>query len=199
MGQRTDKGRRKSVAVIGEGITEQRYIDGLRVAERYRFHLAPGLPKHSDIGDMVRLCEKKIREGYDYVVCLVDMDVILSSGEKTRQYERIRREHPQIIFVESNACIEYWFLLHFMNAVSSREFSTYESVVRELRKHVPNYDKTERFFNSVNMYEFLKRHGDMDRALELSRELDLLRRTRRDEYKSYSQMYRLFDIIRKCR
>lgn len=39
----------KSIAIIGEGETEQFYFDSLRVACRYPFKVAPDFPQHSDI------------------------------------------------------------------------------------------------------------------------------------------------------
>jgi hypothetical protein len=37
----------------------------------------------------------------------------------------------------------------------------------------------------------------MERAIELSRELDKLHETEPEVYKSYTQMYKLFDIIKE--
>ena len=65
--KRNDKGR-KSIAIIGEGLTEYRYIDDLRTTERYRFSLVPGIQKHSDIDDIVSLARKRLNEGYDCVL-----------------------------------------------------------------------------------------------------------------------------------
>ena len=48
---------RKSIAIIGEGLTEYRYVDDMRTTERYRFRLLPGIPKHPDIDDIVGLAQ----------------------------------------------------------------------------------------------------------------------------------------------
>ena len=95
---------RKSIAIIGEGLTEYRYVDDMRTTERYRFSLVPG---------------------------------------------------------------------------------------------IPNYDKTEVFFNKTHIYRELKEKGNMERAIEMSRELDKLHETEPEVYKSYTQMYKLFDIIKE--
>lgn len=76
---------RKSIAIIGEGLTEYRYVDDMRTTERYRFSLVPGIPKHSDIDDIVNLAKERVNAGYDYVLCLIDMDVIESSHDKMAQ------------------------------------------------------------------------------------------------------------------
>ncbi|HMQ59982.1 MAG TPA: hypothetical protein PKE06_04895 [Flavilitoribacter sp.] len=51
------------VAVIGEGITEWHYFDGLRSVERLSFDLKPGLPRHSSYGDIFKKALEFIGEG----------------------------------------------------------------------------------------------------------------------------------------
>ena len=43
----------------------------------------------------------------------------------------------------------------------------------------------------------MKEKGNMERAIEMSRELDKLHETEPEVYKSYTQMYKLFDIIKE--
>ena len=196
MSKRTvNRKTRKSIAIIGEGLTEYRYVDDMRTTERYRFSLVPGIPKHPDLDDIVRLAKERLNAGYDYVLCLIDMDVIEGNHDKMEHYRALKRENPGIIFVESSPCTEYWFLMHFMPRPSSKEYADYDAVAQELKKHIPNYDKTEAFFNKTHIYRELKEKGDMEQAIALSRELDELRAKEPEVYKSYSQMYKLFDVI----
>ena len=196
MSRRTVSRRaRKSIAIIGEGLTEYRYVDDIRTTERYRFSLVPGIPKHPDIDDIVRLAQERVSAGYDYVLCLIDMDVIEGNHDKMEHYRVLKNDNPKIIFVESGPCTEYWFLMHFMPGPSSKEYANYDAVAQELKKHITNYDKTEAFFNKTHIYRELKEKGDMVRAIGLSRELEELRTKEPEVYKSYSQMYKLFDII----
>ncbi len=186
---------RKSIAIIGEGLTEYRYVDDMRTTERYRFSLVPGIPKHSDVDDIVWLAQERLKAGFDYVLCLIDMDVIEGSHDKMEHYKALKRENPDIIFVESSPCTEYWFLMHYMPGPSSKEYSDYDAVAQALKRHIPNYDKTEAFFNKTHIYRELKEKGDMARAIEISRELEDLRSREPEVYRSYSQMYKLFDVI----
>lgn len=188
---------RKSIAIIGEGLTEYRYVDDLRTTERYRFSLVPGIPKHSELDDIVKLAKERVDAGYDYVLCLIDMDVIEGNHDKMEHYLALQKKNPEIIFVESSPCTEYWFLMHYMPRVSSKEYADYDAVAQELKKHIPNYEKTETFFNKTHIYRELKEKGDMARAIEMSRELDQLREKEPEVYKSYSQMYKLFDLIKE--
>ena len=188
---------RKSIAIIGEGLTEYRYVDDMRTTERYRFSLVPGIPKHSDIDDIVNLAKERVYAGYDYVLCLIDMDVIEGNHDKMEHYRSLKKDNPKIIFVESSPCTEYWFLMHYMPGLSSKEYADYDAVAQELKKHIPNYEKTEAFFNKTHIYRELKGKGDMVRASELARERDELHATETEVYKSYTQMYKLFDIIKE--
>ena len=194
---KSSNAKRLSVAIIGEGLTEYRYIEWMKTTERYRFRLVPGIPKHTDTANLVSLARKRKDEGYDYVLCLVDMDVIQNDHEQQAKYEKLKKQNSDIIFVESCPCTEYWFLMHFMPSPSSRDYPDYEAVAKELKKHIPNYEKTESFFNKTNIYSFLKENGDLDMAMEISRNLETLRAKEPDVYKSYSQMHLLFDVIKK--
>ena len=173
---------RKSIAIIGEGLTEYRYVDDMRTTERYRFSLVPGIPKHSDIDDIVNLAKERVYAGYDYVLCLIDMDVIEGNHDKMEHYRSLKKDNPKIIFVESSPCTEYWFLMHYMPGPSSKEYADYDAVAQELKKHIPNYEKTEAFFNKTHIYRELKEKGDMVKAIELSRELDKLHATEPEVY-----------------
>ncbi len=57
-------------------------------------------------------------------------------------------------------------------------------MAQELKKHIPDYDKTETFFNKTHIYRELKEKGDMAQAIELSRGLDKLHATAPEVYKS---------------
>ena len=85
--------------------------------------------------------------------------------------------------------------MHYMPGPSSKEYADYDAVAQALKRHIPNYDKTEAFFNKTHIYRELKEKGDMAKAIELSRELDKSHETEPEVYKSYSQMYKLFDVI----
>ena len=39
---------KKGVAIIGEGETEWFYLDSLRIAKHYHFHMKPTFSNHSD-------------------------------------------------------------------------------------------------------------------------------------------------------
>ena len=148
----------KSIAIIGEGETEWFYFDSLRVACRYPFKVAPDFPQHSDIKHMLKLVESYLNKQYDYIVCLFDMDRLLQYSSEMQLYQKAKKEYSKkkyagkVMFVETNPCTEFWFLLHFLPNVVCRRYESYEQLLPELQKYMPGYEKTKRYFIRTNLY-----------------------------------------------
>ena len=118
---------KKSIAIIGEGETEWWYFDTLRVACRYKFKVAPDFPQHSDIPHMAKLAEDYVKRETDYVVCLVDMDRLLRVPAEMATYLQLKKKSSRnVIWIETNPCTEFWFLLHFLPQISTKHYETYE-------------------------------------------------------------------------
>lgn len=88
---------KKSIAVIGEGITEWFYFDSLRIVNRYPFKVAPDFPQHSDIPHMSKLVNDYVRRQYDYVVCLVDMDRLLAHPAEMETYKHLKSKSDSCV------------------------------------------------------------------------------------------------------
>ncbi|MDR1981568.1 MAG: RloB family protein [Tannerellaceae bacterium] len=101
---------KKSLAIIGEGETEWFYFDSLRITQRYPFKLVPGMPSHSDIGHILNLAEKYIREKFDYVLCLIDMDRMKQVPAELKKYqiEKRKKAFKDVCFIETHPCTEYF-------------------------------------------------------------------------------------------
>lgn len=138
---------KKSIAIIGEGETEWWYFDTLRIACRYKFKVAPDFPQHSDIPHMAKLAEDYVKRETDYVVCLVDMDRLLRVPAEMATYQQLKKNSPRnVIWIETNPCTEFWFLLHFLPQISTKHYETYEDVLPDLQRYMPGYEKTSRYF-----------------------------------------------------
>ncbi len=121
---------KKSIAVIGEGITEWFYFDSLRIAHRYPFKVAPDFPQHSDIQHMSKLVNDYVRRQYDYVVCLVDMDRLLAHPAEMETYKRLKSKSDScVLWVETNPCTEFWFLLHFLPSLAIRHYVNQDQAI----------------------------------------------------------------------
>ena len=187
---------KKSIAIIGEGETEWFYFDSLRIACRYPFKVAPDFPQHSDIPHMAKLAESYVRCETDYVICLVDMDRLMQNPKEMDTYLRIRKKSSRkIVWVETNPCTEFWFLLHFLPQLSVKHYDSYEQLIPELQRYMPGYEKTVRYFRKIKLYNYLTENGDLQRALSYAKELSRLSEAMPEDKIAYTQMHRVFELI----
>jgi len=187
---------KKSIAIIGEGETEWWYFDTLRIACRYKFKVAPDFPQHSDIPHIAKLAEDYVKRDTDYVVCLVDMDRLLRVPAEMATYQQQKKNSPSnVIWIETNPCTEFWFLLHFLPQISTKHYETYEDVLPDLQRYMPGYEKTARYFKKNNLYKYLTEHGDLQRAIGYAEKLSRLSEVSPEDKIAYSQMHLVFELI----
>ena len=187
----------KSVAIIGEGETEWFYFDSLRISKRYPFKMVPGMPSHSDFGHILSLAERYSMEKFDYVICLIDMDRMKQLPAEMKKYLSIKhkKQYKKIWFIETHPCTEFWFLLHFLPNLSKRNYRSYEELIPELQKYMPGYEKTKRYFKKTDLYSFLEKHGDIERAVINGKYLSQLSKENPDDEICYSEVYRVIELL----
>lgn len=191
----------KSIAIIGEGETEWFYFDSLRVACRYPFKVAPDFPQHSDINHILKLVESYLNKQYDYIVCLFDMDRLLQFPTEMHLYQRAKKKYDakkyagKVMFVETNPCTEFWFLLHFLPNVACRRYESYEQLLPELQKYMPGYEKTKRYFIRTNLYKYLTENGDLERAMSNSDKLCQLCKESPEDLMAYSEIHKIIELL----
>ena len=193
----------KSVAIIGEGETEWFYFDSLRITCRYPFKVAPDFPQHSDIKHILKLVESYLnKQQYDFIVCLFDMDRLLQQPSEMRLYANAKKKYGakkyagRVMFIETNPCTEFWFLLHFLPNVVCRQYESYEQLLPELQKHMPGYEKTKRYFIKTNLYKYLTEHGDLERAVQNSEKLCQLCQESPEDLKAYSEIHKVIELLK---
>lgn len=188
---------RKSLAVFGEGPTEWFYLDALRIAGRFSFKMHPSLPQHSDVNHILLQAKKCLNEGYDEVVCLMDMDRLRAFPKEMQRYEEAKRQkaYSRVTFIETDPCTEYWFLLHFVDACPGRQYDSYEELEAELRKYIPEYSKTEQYLRKNQWLTILSQKGSLENAI--SRARLSVQRHKDGEPGAYTQMFKLFDKLKE--
>lgn len=193
----------KSVAIIGEGETEWFYFDSLRITCRYPFKVAPDFPQHSDIKHILKLVESYLnKQQYDFIVCLFDMDRLLQQLSEMRLYTNAKKKYAakkyagRVMFIETNPCTEFWFLLHFLPNVVCRQYESYEQLLPELQKHMPGYEKTKRYFTKTNLYKYLTEHGDLERAVQNSEKLCQICQKSPEDLKAYSEIHKVIELLK---
>ncbi len=162
---------RKTIAVIGEGITEQYYI--LSLKDTLTYNLEPVLPKRSTLKDIEKRIESCIEKGYTKVYCLIDMDNKQKGKAKTDyinlklKYHNKKKKNPfgiftTIIFIENNPCTEIWFYYYFK--ATAGQFKSYDAIPPQVKprliKYAPEYNKTEEFFKSCGgLHQYFEKKG----------------------------------------
>ncbi|MBP9134766.1 MAG: RloB domain-containing protein [Saprospiraceae bacterium] len=53
----------------------------------------------------------------------------------------LTENYENVVVIVNNPCLEFWFLLHFEK--TSKYFNTCSSAETQLKKYLPNYEKTQ--------------------------------------------------------
>jgi len=198
--------QRISIAVIGEGITEQYYM--LSLKSLVSINIKPGIPKHSEgakyLGDLI---EKSIKEYAPIILCLIDMDN-KADNKKKAEYEKLKARYhskefgrkkagltSKVLFFETERCLELWFLYHFEYTTS--KFNSYSDLERSLKRFIPEYEKTEKFFlRSKGLHQYItnKLNGDFELAKRNAHK-SLTSKEEDSRPHTYSELGKFFDYI----
>lgn len=167
----TKRNLRKRYAVLGDGITEQWYLQHLKEFKGYRYKISPTLFADVGIEKAGGIIESLLAEGYDQITYLTDYDTIISQG-KQKQFEKFRQKYGKkknVLICETMPSIELWFLLHF--TYTTREFPDCSQVEQELKKYLPDYEKRKSFLEKKAWFkELLKGESEaLERAEQLSK------------------------------
>jgi hypothetical protein len=154
---------RKTVAIVGEGSSEWFYFKSVKKNESYNLKVKPEKPKNSNYKYIFKKAENLIKDEYDIVFCLIELDVIQSNDKIYRAYQNqknkiFKKIKKQIVILEQHPCFEIWFLLHFDK--KSGEFHNCKEMIKELKNQnktsiFKDYDKSRSFFNNHDIYREL--------------------------------------------
>ncbi len=139
---------RESIYVIGEGLTEKYYFQHLKKLKGYSCVVRP---RFFSSKNSIYYLEKRTKElllADVTVICAFDSDVSQRNQEergRLKIFIEEYKENKKVIICDSLPSIEFWFLLHYKK--TSKHFPNYNTIRNELRKYIPNYDKTEKFLN----------------------------------------------------
>lgn len=143
-----------TIKIFGEGLTEYAYFEHLRTTNKFDFTVVPDMPENSKSCYKKRLklidieLKKKQQERADAIFLITDLDCINSKPAELKKYQDKKRAYKAkgVIFIESHPCIELWFWYHFHTKFSASSFSTYDDVTRQLKKCLPSYEKTHKYY-----------------------------------------------------
>lgn len=101
------------------------------------------------------------------------------------------------MFIETNPCSEFWFLLYFLPNGVCKPYESYEQLLPELQKYMPGYEKTKRYFIRTNLYKYLTENGDLERAIQNSQKLCQLSEETPEDMMAYFEVYKVIELLRQ--
>lgn len=154
-------------AFVVDGKCESWYIQMLKRNERkLNIALKPELPQKKTLSFQYNRAIE-LSCDYDKVFWIVDFDVIIRETRQTKKgeksplqefkeyHEKLTKNYKEkIVTVINNPCLEFWYLLHFVE--TSKYFDTYEKLEKVLREHLAGYNKTKEFHTKQNNDIYLR-------------------------------------------
>ena len=152
-------------AVLGEGITEQWYLNHLKKYKGYIYSIRPSLFADISIEKAEGIIDELISGGCDQITFLTDYDTIVNQGKK-KEFEKLVNKYKNVdgIFIcDSMPAIEYWFLLHFI--YTTKEYLNCDEVIRDLKIHISDYSKKKVYLEKDKWFKLLIKNNGLDTAI----------------------------------
>lgn len=192
MARQTGRRQKRGIipTLIGAGITERMYFTHLCSLFGYRMRIQPHFFGTESIDGL----NKKIKDvlsNEGYAIVVFDADVSTWDAAEKAKLDKMRRDfsdNDNVLLCDSLPSIEYWFLLHYKN--TNRHFGTSSAVIKELKKYLKEFDKTQSFLKNEAWVREMSGDGKLDEAIERAKAFGT-------EGESYSQVFRAIDKIRK--
>lgn len=161
------KQRRSPIpTIIGAGITEQWYFTHLKALRGYRVKIRPRFFGTETAAGLDKKIEEVLRDE-GIAICVFDADVSTWNEAERKKLAALQKKfegNSSVLLCDSMPSIEYWFLLHYKH--TTRHFGTSKAVIKELRKYLPQYDKTEQFLGNQKWVEDMSGEGRQELACD---------------------------------
>ncbi|RAI97853.1 RloB-like protein [Chitinophaga skermanii] len=173
-------------AFVVDGECEVWYLQMLKRNERkLGITLSPQIPQKTKLEDQYNKVIE-LSEDYDKVFWIIDLDVVnnetllAEKGTQTplqkleRYYNAIVKKNAKskessIIIIINNPCLEFWFLLHFES--TAKYFTDCNKAIDRLKKHLPNFDKTQKYFTAQGNDIYLRLKPHLKSAIDNAKKL----------------------------
>jgi len=136
----------------GKNVTEKQYLNHFNsLSSKYRIIFSKG--NSSDpVGVVVDTINSLKSYDFDFELgdkafCLIDTDYGRDREKSLIDAIDLAKKN-NIDVLLTNPTFEIWFLLHFK--YSTRQYSSNEDVIAELRRYIPNYEKNLDVFSNMS-------------------------------------------------
>ena len=188
----TRKQQKRSVTILGEGLTEQYYFTHIRTLFGYHYTIRPYYFSVTSLAEMDKKITEAVADG-GFAIAVFDADVSSRNEVEKKKLESIRKKYANkknVILCESMTSIEYWFLMHFEN--TNRHFKDSNATEQELRKHITDYEKKVKFLQNLKWVSELCADGKLETAINRAKIFD-------HSGESYSDVYKAFELLNKLK
>ena len=190
MARKTSLKQRRSPipTIIGAGITEQWYFTHLKALRGYQVKIRPRFFGTETAAGLAKRIEEVLQDE-GIAICVFDADVSTWNEVEHKKLDALRKKYkdnPSVLLCDSMPSIEYWFLLHYKH--TTRHYGTSKAVIKELRKYLPQYDKTEQFLSNQKWVEEMSGEGKLEQACECADKIDTT-------CESYTKVQKVFPLI----
>ena len=174
MARKTSLKQRRSPipTIIGAGITEQWYFSHLKALRGYRVKIRPRFFGTETAAGLDKKIEEVLRDE-GIAICVYDADVSTWNETECKKLAELQKKYEgnaSVLLCDSMPSIEYWFLLHYKH--TTRHFGTSKAAIKELKKYIPQYDKTEQFLGNQKWVEEMTGEGRQEQAREYADKMD---------------------------
>lgn len=189
---RKNKGTRnqeKVIYIVGEGITEQYYFYHLKQLKGFKCIIKPRLFGNTNVFEIEKRIVELLNEDAD-IICVFDADVSKKNQVENENLISLKNRYAandKVIICDSLQCIEYWFILHYEDICP--EQNNGNDTVKRLKRHIPDYDKSERYLGKKQWVERMSLDEKLNNACQ--------RAEKHEGGPSYTKMYKAIERLNK--
>lgn len=184
--------QKRSVTILGEGLTEQYYFTHIRTLFGFHYTIKPYYFSVTSLVEMDKKITEAIADG-GFAIAVFDADVSSRNEVEKKKLESIRKKYAKkknVILCDSMTSIEYWFLLHFEN--TNRHFKDSAATEQELKKHISDYEKKVKFLQNAKWVADLCADEKLETAINRAKTFD-------HSGESYSDVFKAFELFERLK
>lgn len=199
------KPRNLVFSFVIDGQCELWYLQLLKECENLNtrsIHLEPKLPQKKKLKDQFNLAIE-LSEESEKVFWIIDFDTVLKETRESKKekktplrelkelYDKCKK-NGKIIIIVNNPCLEYWFLQHFEQ--TSKCYATFAELERPLKKHLPSYEKTEKYFKNPRQNIYMELRSYLPIAVNNAKSLEKFDFT--NNQTGITEMYKIINELK---
>lgn len=189
-------------AFVVDGECEVWYLQMLkRYLRSVRLSILPLIPQKKSIAEQYKMVEG-LATDYTRVFWILDLDAVLQQTKEAKKGAKsplhqllacktdLEATYDNVVVIFNSPCIEYFFLLHF--EPTSKYFKTCLEAEKQLKKHLPEYEKTRGYFTHRDHDIFTRLRPHLAQAIQNSLKTGTF--SPESPFQGLSEMHKLFDV-----